>query len=638
MLQSAPLLARGCSARKEDDNRRSGGRSDGRAPIMRRARTVSAIRCLAGAAIWAVSILAAAADLPQSRFEAPRVVVFGDVHGAYGALTELLVQAEIIDSDMTWRGGTTHLVSLGDLMDRGPDSRQVMDLLRRLQHEAREVGGRVHVVLGNHELMMLTGDRRYVSAAEYAAFADSGSDAAPDASDGAEERADRPRGFEQLAAAFAADGDYGSWLLDQPTVVIVNDSVFVHGGLSPLAGDYSPEQLNALVQSRLRELLGLRAQLESDGVLAAHRETTEAAAELRARLTDDSADGEERTDQIAAPHRATVERFIELAEDPLLADEGPHWYRGNAGCHPLIETPQLERVLDAWQVNRVVVGHTPTADARVRARLDGRVLLTDTGMLAEYYRGRASAVILDDQGARVVYASEPGTVPPDEDPGTLLYPLVEADVLRALADGPLTPRPDRDSSLGQAVELNTAGIDVQGWFRPLGKRQIEAELAAFRLDRLLGLHLAAPVARRSVNGADGIVTALWPGVVTEAERAERDLMPHNNCRSGYSALLLLYAFDGLIQNQGRNTDSILYDRRTWRLASSGHQDSFGRGRSLPAYLDASPRILPGALADGLRRLDAASLAEALGDGLNSGQLRALLARRDHMLATWTIGD
>jgi hypothetical protein len=590
---------------------------------MARASAASVAHYLGAVACLLIS-LAASAQPPAVRFEAPRVVAFGDVHGAYDALTTVLVQAGVIDADdLSWRGGATHLVSLGDLLDRGPDSRKAMDLLRRLQDEARAAGGRVHVVLGNHEIMNLTGDLRYVSAAEYAAFADAGSSAAADA----------PAGKAELIAAFAPDGAYGQWLLDQPTVVIVNDTVFVHGGLSSVAGQHSPEDLNATIQTSLREMLALRAELEAAGVLPRNSEVNEAAEMLRERLQDGP-------DGLPAPARSAAARFVDLVDHPLLGLEGPHWYRGNVRCHPLIETSQLEGVLEAWNVSRVVVGHTPTPDSRVRSRLDGRVLMADTGMLTEYYRGRAAAVILDEDGVRVVYADEPGTAQPQEDTGALLHPLPEAVVLEALATGPVTLRPDLNSRNGQAVEVHdeATGSELQAWFRPLRRGQIDAELAAYRLDRLLGLDLAAPVARRTLNGTEGVITALWRGALTDAERAEANLARPNSCRAGEDALHLLYALDGLIQNQARTLETIHYDRRTWQLASSGHQESFGRGRDLPRYLEAAPRRLPPALAEALGRLDAATLAEALGEHLNDRQRQALLARRDIMLKTWTIGD
>ena len=91
-----------------------------------------------------------------------RVVAFADVHGAYAELLGLLRETGIVDAQDHWAAGNTHLVSLGDLLDRGADSRKVMDLLMRLQGEAPAAGGQVHVLLGNHEAMNLLGDLRYV--------------------------------------------------------------------------------------------------------------------------------------------------------------------------------------------------------------------------------------------------------------------------------------------------------------------------------------------------------------------------------------------------------------------------------------------------------------------------------------------
>ncbi len=99
-----------------------------------------------------------------------RVVAIGDVHGAYPAMVSLLKAAGLVDESLRWQGGQTHLVSLGDLLDRGPESARAMDLLMGLQPQAEAAGGRVHVVLGNHEIMNLSGDLRDVSDAELAAL------------------------------------------------------------------------------------------------------------------------------------------------------------------------------------------------------------------------------------------------------------------------------------------------------------------------------------------------------------------------------------------------------------------------------------------------------------------------------------
>lgn len=110
-----------------------------------------------------------------------RVVAVGDVHGDCDQLVSLLRSAELLDAQGNWSGGGTHLVQTGDLLDRGPDSRKAMDLLMKLEEQARSAGGRVHVLIGNHEAMNVYGDLRYVSPGEYAAFRDADSEKAREA-------------------------------------------------------------------------------------------------------------------------------------------------------------------------------------------------------------------------------------------------------------------------------------------------------------------------------------------------------------------------------------------------------------------------------------------------------------------------
>jgi hypothetical protein len=80
--------------------------------------------------------------------------------------------AGLIGPDGHWAAGKTTLVQLGDIVDREPDSLQIIRSLQQLQAEAPKAGGRVVVVLGNHEAMRVLGDNRYTTAGEYAAFAD----------------------------------------------------------------------------------------------------------------------------------------------------------------------------------------------------------------------------------------------------------------------------------------------------------------------------------------------------------------------------------------------------------------------------------------------------------------------------------
>src|SRR5690606_37404580 len=164
-----------------------------------------------------------------------------------------------------------------------------------------------------------------------------------------------PPGFFAHRAAFAPDGVYGAWLLTLPAVLVVGDTAFAHGGLSGSVA----EDVNERVQARLREYLQLRAQLEAP-----------APPELRADLETSS------------------EALARLALGPELGSESALWYRGTAYCNPLLERPVLDAALERLGAERLVVGHAPTADRRARALHDGRLIMLDTGMLAEYYGGR----------------------------------------------------------------------------------------------------------------------------------------------------------------------------------------------------------------------------------------------------------
>jgi hypothetical protein len=138
-------------------------------------------------------------------------VAIGDLHGDLDASLKVLQMTGLVDEDGRWSGGRTILVQTGDTTDRGPDSKQVIELLIRLSDEAETSGGDVVALLGNHEVMNMTGDLRYVHPGDVAAFG------SPEA----------------RRAAFAPTGSPGTWLRARDVAAKVGDTVFVHGGVSP---------------------------------------------------------------------------------------------------------------------------------------------------------------------------------------------------------------------------------------------------------------------------------------------------------------------------------------------------------------------------------------------------------------------
>jgi len=99
-----------------------------------------------------------------------------DIHGDFDAFAAILQKAGIIDAEHHWSAKNTTLVQTGDILDRGPKPREALDLLMSLEKEAPLSGGRVVILLGNHEVMNIMGDLRYVTPVNYASFADADSD------------------------------------------------------------------------------------------------------------------------------------------------------------------------------------------------------------------------------------------------------------------------------------------------------------------------------------------------------------------------------------------------------------------------------------------------------------------------------
>jgi hypothetical protein len=89
----------------------------------------------------------------------PPVYIIGDVHGQLNPLVKLLRQAHLIEEHLSWRGGNAIVWFIGDLVDRGPDSVAVLDLVMHLQGQAAHAQGQVASLLGNHELLLLAAYR-----------------------------------------------------------------------------------------------------------------------------------------------------------------------------------------------------------------------------------------------------------------------------------------------------------------------------------------------------------------------------------------------------------------------------------------------------------------------------------------------
>ncbi|HEX9207295.1 MAG TPA: metallophosphoesterase [Steroidobacteraceae bacterium] len=599
------------------------------------------LRALACLALLACTTTpAGAADTAQYQWQGvERVVAFADVHGAYAELTQLLRESGLIDARDHWSGGRTHLVSLGDLLDRGADSRKVMDLLMRLQVEAAAAGGRLHVVLGNHEAMNVLGDLRYVDPGEYAAYQDVEtpemraqalrawqSANGPDSAAAFEEKF--PRGYFGHRAALGPEGRYGKWLLAQPVAILVNDTLFLHAGPSRVLQGMALPELNRRYHAALEEYLESERPLEQAGLVQgadAFRSRPALAAErLAARAA--AAGGASPPDLAQA-----VARFTAADRSPLLGADGPNWYRGAALCNEAAEADVLDPLLAQFGAARLVVGHTPTRDQRVVTRFDGRVVKLDAGMNRAVYRGRAAALLLEGGKVAVRYAGEPAFAVPAAE-GLYVAPnaLDEATILAALRDGTVTVTAPRSPGVLD-VMIDHRGRRVPAVFIGKGDGASHKELAAYRLDRLLRLGLVPATVAREVQGQPGVLQARPEKWVTQLDVQQRGLRG-----GGWCALepqfQLVYAFDTLLGNEARTPETLLFDTDEWYVYVTGHDQAFGTSRTLPAYLKARPPQPGAEMRRRLGALDEQGLKATLGDLVDGRARKAILQRRDALLA------
>lgn len=359
-----------------------------------------------------------------------RIVAVGDVHGSLSGLTQILEAAGIIDARHQWSGGTSRLVQTGDFLDRGPDVRKVMDLLMRLESDARRGGGRVDVLLGNHEGMNLLHDFRDVSPQAYAAFADGrsadrqrrafearaaiakreGQVLDPDAW-----MAAHPPGFVEYVEAIGPGGRYGRWIRSRKVVLQIDDSIFMHAGLSP-DSTTSLDEVNRGVEREIRSWDGVVATLERQRRITRTfrlAEIVNAAQVEIGRIVAAQKSAAPLDEHVTTDFVARLAHLSGVDSWALIAADGPLWYRGLATL-PADAAPAIDTLLGRHGARRFVVGHSTQLPGRVNTRFDGRVVLGDTGMLSNVYKGgRPSAVEIQDGRLTAIYPSSREPLPPD---------------------------------------------------------------------------------------------------------------------------------------------------------------------------------------------------------------------------------
>jgi hypothetical protein len=591
--------------------------------------------------------------LPYRWDDVERVVALGDVHGALEPLVSVLQSTGLVDPALHWSGGRTHLVSLGDLTDRGPDSRAVMDLLIRLQTEAEVAGGRVHVLLSNHEVMGVAGDLRYTTEEDFATWKDLEDAGVRDqawsrfraSGEGvalkqrpARRRFDAlfPPGFFGRIAAFSSSGQYGRWIRDLPAVIVVNRIAFVHAGFSAESTKLGGAELNRLHTDTLGTLMEDRETLTRNGALPPETAFAFQTSVLFEKL-------EESDPEI----RRIGFRYLELLNSILFRPDGPLWYRGTAHNPEYDEAPIVDQALDALSADRLVIGHTVTSNNRVTSRFGGKVLRLDTGMNRQVYGGYSAALTFEDDAIQVVYPDEglvaeplPEAKEPEWKPDELEAFLSTAELILMEDIGTGITKPKRITlragnrktrAIFKSVDVSLSKVTrVDDRIESRFKDSYRYEAAAYIIDKLLGLDMVPVTVIRDVSGTRGSVQYWLEDVVPGT-----DFQPAGE-QGGFSPSLTvqeqrMHIFDFLIFNIDRNRGNKLYARDGSRLHLIDHSRAFRQTVEQPPGLEGRDLVLDPELRKRLAALDPGKLRSGLKGILTRPEISAVLQRRDMIL-------
>ncbi|HSJ32170.1 MAG TPA: metallophosphoesterase [Longimicrobiales bacterium] len=243
--------------------------------------------------------------------------IVGDTHGDMAALTTGLTAAGLIDEGLAWTGGRRHLVFAGDLTDRGPDVLRLLWFVYRLEREAAEAGGAVHVLLGNHEIMVMLSDLRYVHPKEAQVAELHGAS------------------YQQLFDV--RESFLGRWLASKPAVVRTGDVLITHGGVT-----------TETARLPLQAFDDTLAQYMGEDLFHRWADTTF--------------------------HPALDSASYQVREDFFWGPRSVFWHREYVQSDTL--ATELDQVLTEWGASILVVGHT--AVPQIEARYDGRLIAAHT--------------------------------------------------------------------------------------------------------------------------------------------------------------------------------------------------------------------------------------------------------------------
>ena len=484
-------------------------------------------------ALFSILLSGRAAEIPCVWSGVNKIVAVGDLHGDYENFIKIMLGTGIVDEKLRWAAGDTHFIQTGDIMDRGPAARMIFDVLRRLEKEAEEAGGKVHVLIGNHEEVNITGIvfdyPDYVTVEQFVSFL-------PRAYRGQKEReflkrihgtstiwnektqdaSTRSKLAEYWQGLMRKDDaqrvyinsfndNYGKWLLEKNAVIQINDTIFAHGGISEKYSTWKLESINSLLRKELAFFKG---------------------------------------------RRRVFLRYEEPFEPKIVYDaRSPLWFRDLAVKEEKSMKGEFERILKNLGAGHMVIAHTfyrgngvsPVIAPRFMSRFDGRLWIIDTG-ISSYYGGVNSALIIEKEDFMLWGDTEADeavlgvTAPGAAGSGGGQADDLE-DYLRNAGIGTIIRGAQRGRTEPWTIILDDGQVIKRSIFKYVDRRRPSPlpdsylyEIAAYELSKLLGLDIVPPVVERQIDETKGSLQAFVENSVTEAARRRNGPEPPDPLR------------------------------------------------------------------------------------------------------------
>ncbi|MEL7339589.1 MAG: metallophosphoesterase [Bacteroidota bacterium] len=168
---------------------------------------------------------------PSTYHDGGNIFAVSDIESAYRTFRDLLLNNGIIDNNLNWAFGNGHLVLVGDFVDRGFSTTQVLWIIYKLEQEAKKKGGSVHFIVGNHEIKNMQAN--YESASpKYTYIA-------------------HILGRQQHEL-YNSNSFLGRWLSQKNTMELINGYLFVHGGIHPQVAkiDLDLAEMNRVIRAK----------------------------------------------------------------------------------------------------------------------------------------------------------------------------------------------------------------------------------------------------------------------------------------------------------------------------------------------------------------------------------------------------